>query len=186
MFSMDSLFAGKTTLLVEDDEVFRQRLRRALEQQGLAIVEAADVPAARSRVAEQQFNFAIIDLRLPGGSGLEIVRAVAESKSEARIVVLTGFGSIASALEALRLGAVDYITKPASVEQICAALASQALLRRAQTRPRESVPSLARVEWEHINRVLSDVGGNVSEAARLLGIHRRSLQRKLSKFPTRR
>jgi len=180
---MHGLFAGEEVLLVEDDGVFRQRLRRSLEGHGLEVTEAADVPAALAYIARKEFAFAIVDLRLPGGSGLGVVGALAEAGAEVRTIVLTGFGSIASALEALRLGAADYLTKPASVEQICAALLAQATPRK---RPADDVPSLARVEWEHINRVLNEVDGNISEAARLLGIHRRSLQRKLSKFPTRR
>jgi two-component system response regulator RegA len=121
-----------------------------------------------------------VDLRLKDGSGLDVVRALAEVGRGTAVVVLTGYGSIATALEAVRLGARHYLTKPAGADEILAALLGE---QRPPAPPAATAPSLARVEWEHINRVLPDCGGNVSEAARLLGIHRRSLQRKLAKFP---
>ena len=128
-----------------------------------------------------------MDLRLPGGSGLDVVREVKAIDPATTVVVLTGYGSIATAVEAVRLGAAEYLTKPADVDQIVAALDAARLDGKrhgARDESPEHVPSLARVEWEHINRVLADCGGNISKAARLLGIHRRSLQRKLERFPT--
>ena len=132
-------------------------------------------------------EYAVVDLRMPGISGLDVVRELKAIDSMTNIVVLTGYGSIATALEAVRLGATHYLTKPADVDDLLAAF------DRANKAPEEVisiepavVPSLARAEWEHINRVLTDCSGNISQAARLLGLHRRSLQRKLSKYPSAR
>jgi two-component system response regulator RegA len=123
----------------------------------------------------------VIDLRLPGESGLAIVRDLKALDPSTVIVVLTGYGSIATAVESIKLGATGYLTKPADADQILAAL--DGTTAAANQFP---APSLARVEWEHIHRVLADCDGNVSQAARMLGIHRRSLQRKLSKNPASR
>lgn len=117
-------------------------------------------------------------------SGLEVVRGLHEVDQATRIVVLTGYGSIATAVEAVKLGATHYLTKPASVDDLIAAFDRGA--SGETTAPPGEVASLARVEWEHINRVLQECGGNISQAARLLGVHRRSLQRKLSKYPVHR
>ena len=179
---------ARSILLVDDDDVFRSRLARALGDRGLAVVEASDHAHALAAVEEQPTTYALVDLRLPSGSGLEIVRSVKERSPETVVVVLTGYGSIATALEAVRIGAAHYLQKPASADDI---LASFARARDAEPAPLgevdgDDVPSLDRVEWEHINRVLTDCGGNVSEAARRLGIHRRSLQRKLGKYPVKR
>jgi len=176
----------RNVLIVEDDEVFRRQLAKSLGSQGFEVAEAPDLSTALAIISRDAFDCAVVDLRLPGGSGLEVVRELGEETPDTRTVVLTGFGSIASALEALRLGAVDYLTKPATVTQICAALLPDEGREAAPSLSPGDVPSLARVEWEHINRVLTQVGGNVSKAAQVLGIHRRSLQRKLSKFPSRR
>jgi two-component system response regulator RegA len=125
---------------------------------------------------------AVVDLRLPGRSGLDVVRTLKALRPGVAIVVLTGYGSIATAIESLRLGAVHYLSKPLDVDQIVAAFGTGPITN--EIAPVTEVPSLARVEWEHIQRVLTDCGGNISRAARLLGLHRRSLQRKLGKFPT--
>jgi len=122
-------------------------------------------------------------LKLPVGSGLDVVRGLHAIDPTTRIVVLTGYGSIATALESVKLGATHYLTKPVDADQVLAAFEGRDV---AQDPPTVEVPSLARVEWEHIQRILNDCDGNVSQAARLLGIHRRSLQRKLSKFPSAR
>lgn len=128
-------------------------------------------------------EYAIVDLRIRHSSGLHLVRRLHELDPTTRIVVLTGYGSIATALDAVRSGAVHYLTKPADIDEILAALDHDG--SPAATPPPASIPSLDRVEWEHIDRVLVDCGGNITQAAALLGIHRRSLQRKLGKRPGR-
>jgi two-component system response regulator RegA len=172
-------------LLVDDDEVLRPRLARALRERGYAVRDAADAAAAVRVLRETVIGWAVIDLRLPDGSGLDLVRAVHAAAPNAPIVVLTGYGSIATALEAVRLGATHYLTKPANVDEVLAGFVG-GVPANASLQPSEEVASLERVEWEHINRVLADSGGNISEAARRLGLHRRSLQRKLAKWPSRR
>jgi two-component system response regulator RegA len=165
--------------------VFRPRLARAFRDRGWEVREAPDATRARVALREDAPAHAVVDLRLPDGSGLEVVREIRATTAAAPIVVLTGYGSIATALEAMRLGATHYLTKPVAVDDILAGFARGVAAAALPEDPTQ-VPSLARVEWEHINRVLADSGGNVSEAARRLGIHRRSLQRKLAKYPVRR
>lgn len=170
-------------LLVDDDHVFRLRLARAFEERGYDVSTAGDYDEAMAVARQESPEFAVVDLRMPGRSGLELVRALQDIDPSTKIVVLTGYGSIATAIDAIRLGATYYLPKPADTDDIVAAFA------RGEAPPLEppdadyQAPSLARAEWEHINRVLSDCGGNISEAARRLGIHRRSLQRKLQKYP---
>lgn len=177
----------RSMLIVEDDEVFRRRLAQAFRDRGFEVREAADYDQAVAAARHDTPEFVVVDLRMPGRSGLDVVRDLKALDPATGIVVLTGYGSIATALEAVRLGAQHYLTKPADVDAILAAFEGR--IERpdgsdaAVTEPPTMPPSLARVEWEHINRVLVDCGGNVSQAARLLGLHRRSLQRKLSKFP---
>ena len=173
-------------LLVEDDEVFRERLARALRDRDFDVVEVGDVRGVEDAARTHRPDRAVVDLRLPSGSGLDAVRILKRVSPETTIVVLTGYGSIATALDAIALGATHYLSKPAGIDEILAAFSPRTEVPAAPPRRPIPVPSLARVEWEHINRVLADVDGNVSEAARRLGIHRRSLQRKLSKIPTRR
>jgi len=169
-------------LLVDDDDIFRNRLRRALSDRGLEVATAADGEEAVVVASEFRPDRAVVDLRMPGESGLETVRRLLRQRPDMEVVVLTGYGSIPSATEAIRLGAVEYLTKPADSDQILAAFDGDVEAEAEVTVP-EKAPSLARVEWEHIQRVLSDCRGNVSQAARVLGIHRRSLQRKLAKYP---
>ena len=175
--------ANGDLLVVDDDRALRERLARALRDRGLKVRTAASFDEAVTRARESCPARAVVDLRMPGRSGLELVRELREIAPAIEIVVLTGYGSIATAVEAMRLGAVHYLSKPADAEDVLAAF------ERNQEPPADPAepmaPSLARAEWEHINRVLADAGGNVSEAARRLGLHRRSLQRKLSKFPPR-
>jgi len=182
---------ARTLLIVEDDDVLRPRLARAFRERGFEVREAPDVDGALEAGRGDPPEYALVDLRLGTRSGLEVVRGLAELDPATIIVVLTGYGSIATALEAVRLGATHYLTKPADVDDVLAAFARGASGGPAPSEASpavdagpDSTPTLARVEWEHINRVLSDCGGNVSQAARILGIHRRSLQRKLSKYPT--
>ena len=183
----------RSILIVEDDERLRERLARALRDRGYDCREAGDYDAAMAAVAEESPEYLLVDLRMPGAkSGLDVVRDAKAADPATLVVVLTGYGSIATALEAMRLGATHYLTKPADVDEILAAFArgEQSFVPEGagaeDLAGPEQVPSLARVEWEHINRVVSDCGGNISKAARLLGLHRRSLQRKLGKFPAAR
>jgi two-component system response regulator RegA len=170
-------------LLVDDDETFRARLARALEARGVEVAAAADPAAALSEAARRPPDFAVVDLRMPGGSGLDLVRDLVARAPGVRVVVLTGYGSIASAVEALHRGAHHYLSKPADADEIIAALEGD----RPAVGPRPAAapptPTLARAEWEHMSRILADCGGNVSEAARRLGITRRTLQLKLKKAP---
>jgi len=167
-------------LIVDDDETYRTALARAFERRGYRVSTAATTRAALSLIEHEPPDFASIDLRMPGGSGLELVQRLQELHPSAVVVVLTGYGSIATAVEAVKLGAADYLTKPADAEDLLRAFAQQSA---SHQRSESEVPSLARVEWEHISRVVADCGGNISQAARLLRMQRRSLQRKLAKYP---
>ncbi|MCC6624931.1 MAG: response regulator [Deltaproteobacteria bacterium] len=177
----------RSILIVDDEAPLRERLVRAMRDRGLDARGAADGDAAIALAREDSPELAVVDLRMPGRGGLDVVRELHTIDPSTRIVVLTGYGSIATAVEAMRLGAVHYLQKPADADEILAALARGEADAEAPTAtaPTE-VPSLARVEWEHIQRVMQDCDGNVSQAARLLGLHRRSLQRKLGKLPVRR
>lgn len=170
-------------LIVDDDDVYRTRLARAFVDRGYDVRVAHDHDSGLGLATAESPEFAVVDLKMPGKGGLELVLALKEIDPATKTVVLTGYGSIATAIDAVRLGATYYLSKPADADDIVAAFA------RGEAPPLEPpdrdyrAPSLARAEWEHINRVLSDAGGNISEAARRLGIHRRSLQRKLQKYP---
>lgn len=178
---------GPAVLVVDDDEVFRNRLCRALASRGWQAEAAADGVAALRLAETLSPDLAVVDLRLPGTGGLEIVRELRCLDETICIIMLTGYGSIATALSAVKLGANHYLSKPADADQILACYQrltdgnGEGEVETART----GVPSLARVEWEHIQRVLADCEGNISQAAKLLGLHRRSLQRKLSKYPPR-
>lgn len=165
-----------TLLLVDDDEAFRTRLARALADRGFAVSTAQGFEDALAKAAETP-EYAVVDLRMPGRSGLELLKALRERDPNTRVLVLTGYGSIPTAVEATRAGAVGYLSKPADADEVVRALTGQESSGAIET------PTLARAEWEYIHRVLADSGDNVSEAARRLGIHRRSLQRKLQKYP---
>jgi two-component system response regulator RegA len=168
-------------LLVDDEELFRNRLGRALAKRGYDVVQAGNYEEGLAAIEEHRPGLAVFDLRMPGPSGLELVKAALKLDPRLKIVVLTGYGSIATATEAIRLGAVNYLPKPADTDEILAAFSRVA--PEAAAPERIKTPSLARVEWEHINRVLADCGGNISAAAKRLHIHRRTLQRKLLNFP---
>lgn len=176
--------ASKSVLVVDDDETFRNQLLRAFRTRGFEARGASDGAEARELAIADSPEYAVVDLRMPKSSGLDVVRMLREVDATTRIVVLTGYGSIATALEAIRAGALHYLTKPADVDDILAAFEMKD--EHEGRKPPAEVPTLARVEWEHIHRVLQDCGGNISQAARLLGLHRRSLQRKLAKYPNRR
>ena len=179
MASQDVL--GHSLLLVHDASVFRERLARAFISRGFEVQTAANYDEAVARAADDSPELAVVDLRMPGHSGLELVRELKKIDEQTKVVVLTGYGSIATAVEAMRIGAANYLAKPADADDILAAF-EHADAPVLEPTSGYKAPSLARAEWEHINRVLNDTGGNISEAARRLGIHRRSLQRKLQKF----
>lgn len=171
-------------LLVDDDDIYRDRLARALRDRGLDVRTAASVTEAREEAHRESPEMAVVDLRMPDGTGLELLRDLIELDPNTRVVMLTGWGSIATAVEAMRLGAHHYLPKPADADDILAAFDKGDNPPLEPTRDYEA-PSLARAEWEHIQRVLTDTGGNISEAARRLGVHRRTLQRKLQTWPPR-
>jgi two-component system, response regulator RegA len=167
-------------LLVDDDHPFLERLARAFEKRGFTVRAAGSALAVREGLAAGwKPGAAVIDLKMPGESGLDLVRWLGEFHPKVRVLVLTGYGSIATAVHAMRIGASDYLTKPADADQIERALFGAAAPSTAEMPP----PSLGRVEWEHLHRVLQECGGSISAAARALGIERRSLQRKLQKYP---
>ena len=166
-----------TLLLVDDDDAFRGALGAALGRRGFAVTLAAGPTEARTAATAQVFEHALVDVRMPGGSGIELVAALLQIDEGTRVVVLTGYGTIANAVEAMRAGAVDYLTKP-----VDAATCEHALRGRPPGKS-EDVPSLERVEYEYLQRVLADCNGNVSEAARRLRMHRKSLQRRIGRNP---
>ncbi|MFO0749734.1 MAG: response regulator [Myxococcota bacterium] len=179
--------AAQSLLVVDDDQVLRERLVRAFRDRGFDAAGAADGHEALARARVESPELAVVDLKMPGPSGLEVVRELLAIDPATRVVVLTGYGGIATAIEAIRLGAVHYLGKPTTADEILRALErGNGAPAAAPPMDADAVPSLARVEWEHIQRVLHDCDGNVSLAARLLGVHRRSLQRKLGKLPVRR
>lgn len=171
----------RTLLLVDDDERLRERLALALQQRGLRVLTADGPVMARSIARATPVDLAVVDLKMPGGSGMALVAELREAHPAVQIVVLTGYGSIATAVDAIRLGAVNYLTKPADADMVLAAFDREP----GATSESYEAPSLARTEWEHIQRVLEDCGGNISQAARKLGMHRRTLQRKLATRPPR-
>ncbi|NVJ01120.1 response regulator transcription factor [Myxococcus sp. AM009] len=170
-------------LLVDDDSTLRERLARAFRERGWDVTTAGDYDEALAAAGRESPEYAVVDLRMPGRSGLEVVRDLLAVDASTRVIVLTGYGSIATTVDAIRLGAVNYLPKPADADDLLAAFARASGEPSVAAAERFEAPSLARAEWEHIHRVLADCGGNISEAARKLGIHRRSLQRKLQKYP---
>jgi len=180
---MNEFTPHTSVLIVDDDSTLRQRLARAFEERGFDVRTAADYDEAMRLAEDDSPEMAIVDLRMPGRSGLELTRDLHDLDPQTRILVLTGYGSIATAIEAMRLGAMNYLPKPADVDDIIAAFEKGEAPPLSVPETEYLAPSLARAEWEHINRVLTDCAGNISEAARRLGLHRRSLQRKLQKYP---
>jgi len=159
--------ASRTLLLVDDDATFRNRLARAFTERGFEVLTAPDGEKALLVAQTESPELALVDLKMPGMSGLELVGALKRIDATTNIMVLTGYGSIATALEAVRLGATHYLTKPVDIEDILAAFERSAGGAVAPAPLKHEVPSLARAEWEHIQRVLTDSGGNISQAARL-------------------
>ena len=174
----------RSALIADDDENFRDRLARAFEARGWEALRAENIESALVLARENAPDLAIVDLRMAGESGLDLITKLRELDATVFILMLTGYGSIATALEAVRRGANHYMSKPVDADQILTVYES--MMAAIPLASIESpTPSLARVEWEHIQRVLTDCGDNISLAAKRLGLHRRSLQRKLSKYPPR-
>ena len=173
---------GTSILLVDDSDILRDRLAIAFQDRGFRVSVAGNYDEALAVFSRSPTDLAVLDLRMPGKPGIALVPELKRIHPKTKVLILSGFGSIATAIEAVRLGATNFLPKPADADDILAAFA------RGEGANVDSAdgddfpaPSLARAEWEHIHRVLSDCGGNISEAARRLGIHRRSLQRKLRK-----
>ena len=174
--------ASRSLLVVDDDPPFRNRLARAMEKRGFDVV-AVDSVAMGIEVAQESAPvFAVVDLRLGDGSGLDVVAALRDARPDSRIVVLTGYGNIATAVAAVKAGAVDYLPKPADADAVEAALLADG---RPLPPPPENPMSADRVRWEHIHRVFEQCDRNVSETARRLKMHRRTLQRILNKHAPR-
>jgi two-component system response regulator RegA len=170
-------------LVVDDDEVFRDRLCRALSERRWEAETAPNGELALQLARDRSPDLVLVDLRMPGKGGLDVVQEMRTIDSSMTIIMLTGYGSIPTAISAMKKGADHYLSKPADADQILAVYENLRSTLTAAPEAPETVPTLARVEWEHMQRVISDCDGNISHAARLLGIHRRSLQRKLSKYP---
>jgi len=173
-----TLPADRSLLVVDDDRPFLQRLCRAMEARGFAVTAAESVADGLAAVAKNPPAFAVVDMRLGDGNGLDVISALNAARPEARGVILTGYGNIATAVTAVKLGAVDYLAKPADADEVFAALL--AVSGKTADLP-ENPMSADRVRWEHIQRIYELCGRNVSETARRLGMHRRTLQRILAK-----
>lgn len=170
-------------LLVDDDATFRQVLRDAFEARGFAVRVAHDVAQGIAVATDDPPEYAVVDLKMPGASGLELVMKLKELDENTRVVMLTGYASIATAVEAIKLGAVHYLAKPADADEIVAAFHRDSGDPDTPVRPKPL--SVARLEWEHLQKVLTECQDNISETARRLGMHRRTLQRKLAKRPAK-
>ena len=173
-----SEFNDKSLLIVDDDNPFRERLARAMEKKGFEVSQAESVKKGIETVKTKKPTFAVVDLRLNDGNGLEIVKVIQNSNPNSRIVMLTGYGNISTAVAAIKQGAIDYLAKPADADDVEKALLADPN-RKAE--PPENPMSADRVKWEHIHRVFELCNRNVSETARRLKMHRRTLQRILSK-----
>ena len=169
-------------LIVDDDQRFCDRIARALEKRGFVVTTAYKVADGLAAAEQLRPAFAVVDLRLGDGSGLEVVQALRAARSDSRIIVLTGYGNIATAVSAVKVGATDYLPKPADADQVAAALLEQEELLPP---PPDLPMSADRVRWEHIQRVYEQCDRNVSETARRLRMHRRTLQRILAKYAPR-
>ena len=170
-------------LLVDDDELYCTVLGDALKKRGYTVFTAHDLDAALLQARAHEPEYAVVDLRIGTESGLELVKQLAELDENTRIVMLTGYASVATAVEAIKLGAVHYLAKPANADDVVAAL--QRTEGDTTVTPAETPLSVKRLEWEHLQKVLMEHDGNISAAARALKMHRRTLQRKLAKHPVR-
>lgn len=172
-----------TLLLVDDDEVFRSVLARALTKRGYAVTQAGSAEEGIACARENPPEYAVVDLKMPGESGLQLIADLVGLDPNTRIVMLTGYASITTAVEAIKLGATHYLTKPANADEVVEALHKTG--GNPNVQPQHSPQTIERLEWEHIQKVLGQYEGNISATARALKMHRRSLQRKLAKRPVR-
>ncbi len=179
---------NKRLLLVEDDAVFSRVVSRALEQRQFQVSHAQDSEAALALIESSPFEFAILDLNLGGETSLSLIKPLKSSNAQIRILILTGYASIATAVEAIKLGADNYLAKPADTEEILASLLDDQTEQQAGSAETSKLEpmSVRRLEWEHIQKVLKENDGNISATARQLKMHRRTLQRKLQKRPVAR
>ena len=168
----------RSLLIVEDDKSFLQRLARAMEGRGFTVTTAESVADGLTQLETASPAFAVVDMRLEDGNGLDVISALKRRRPDARAIILTGYGNIATAVNAVKLGAVDYLSKPVDADDVVAALLA---LEGRRADPPENPMSADRVRWEHIQRIYELCGRNVSETARRLNMHRRSLQRILAK-----
>ena len=165
-------------IIIDDDLLFRDRLARSMEKKGFHVESYGDVISSMRRISEKNFDYAIVDMRLEDGSGLEIIKKIKDKSPETRSLLLTGYGNIATAVAAIKTGAIDYLPKPAEIDQIYEALtSSQDILPPSPKNPMTA----DRIRWEHIQRIFIQCNRNVSETARRLRMHRRTLQRILNK-----
>ena len=171
-------FDNKSLLIVDDDNPFRDRLARAMEKKGFTVLQAESVQKGIQTVKTNKLGFAVVDLRLADGNGLEVVKEIQVSNPKSRIIMLTGYGNIPTAVAAIKEGAIDYLAKPADADDVEKALLADP---EKKAEPPENPMSADRVKWEHIHRVFELCNRNVSETARRLKMHRRTLQRILSK-----
>ena len=171
-------FSDKTLLIVDDDDPFRNRLGRAMETKGFNVSLAKSVEEGLISARKSPPGFAVVDLRLLDGNGLDVIEEIHKLKPDSRVVMLTGYGNLPTAVSAVKSGAIDYLAKPADAEDVEAALLAEP---NSKAQPPENPMSADRVKWEHIQRVFELCNRNVSETARRLKMHRRTLQRILSK-----
>jgi len=172
------IHGDRSLLIVEDDKSFLQRLARAMETRGFEVTTAESVADGLLEVQKAAPAFAVVDMRLADGNGLDVISALKQRRPDARGIILTGYGNIATAVNAVKLGAVDYLSKPADADDVVAALLAH---DGHKAEPPENPMSADRVRWEHIQRIYELCGRNVSETARRLNMHRRTLQRILAK-----
>lgn len=170
--------SDRSLLILDDDRPFRERLARAMASRGFEVETAESVEEANARIGESAPAFAVVDLRLEDGNGLDVVEKLKAKRPDARVIVLTGYGNIATAVSAVKVGAIDYLAKPADADEVLGALLADP---EAKAEPPQNPMSADRVRWEHIQRVYELCDRNVSETARRLNMHRRTLQRILAK-----
>ena len=173
-----AMSGDRSLLIVEDDKSFLQRLARAMEGRGFTVTTAESVADGLTQLETTSPAFAVVDMRLEDGNGLDVISALKRRRPDARAIILTGYGNIATAVNAVKLGAVDYLSKPVDADDVVAALLA---LEGRRADPPENPMSADRVRWEHIQRIYELCGRNVSETARRLNMHRRTLQRILAK-----